>query len=71
MTEKEIAEYIFSLPKWYAGIPSRIIKGEFMNAQTANRIKKRFNNGTLSNNMIEIVFNHHGYFIADKSWVKK
>lgn len=68
MTTKEIALYIFSQPKWYASIP----RGEgFMNAQTANRIKARFKNGTLSDKAIEEIFNHYGYFVADKSWIKR
>lgn len=66
METKEIAEKIFAMPKWYASIFS---KGKFMNAQTANRIKKRFRNNTLSFEMLEMVLNHHGYFVADKRWV--
>lgn len=68
METKEIAKLIFSTPKWYASIPTI---GGFMNAQSANRVKNRFNKGTLTHRMIELIFNHHGYFIADKSWVKK
>lgn len=71
MSQTEIANQIFSIPKWYASIPKRGFTDQYLNAQTANRIKKRFNNGTLSDRMIELIFNHYGYFIADKSWVKK
>lgn len=67
METNEIASIIFAIPKWYASIQS---KGKFMNAQTANRIKKRFYNGTLSYKMLEMIFNHYGYFVADKRWVK-
>lgn len=68
METSEIAEIIFSSPKWYANIP----RGSgFMNAQAANRIKARYNKGKLSSEMTEEIFNHFGYFIADKSWIKK
>mgnify|MGYP003475142212 FL=1 len=69
MTENEIAQIIFSTPKWYA--PIKKDRGGFMNAQDANQLKRRFNKGTISHEIIEKIFNHHGYFIADKSWVKK
>ena len=68
MTTSEIAESIFQLPKWYASIP---VKSGFMTAQAANRVKNRFSKGRLSNDMIEKIFNHHGYFIADKTWIRK
>lgn len=71
MQTKEIAELIFSIPKWYASIKSNRNINQYLNAQTANRIKKRYRDGTLSNDMIESIFNHYGYFIADKTWVKK
>lgn len=70
METNEIAQIIFTTPKWYASIPSRVNIG-FMDAQTANRIKARFKRGVLSFEMLELIFNHHGYFIADKSWMKK
>jgi hypothetical protein len=67
MTTNEIADKIFSMPKWYASIK---IKSGFMNAQAANRVKSRFRNGKLSYEMTERIFNHYGYFIADKTWTK-
>jgi hypothetical protein len=71
MNQTEIANQIFSIPKWYASIPKRGFTDQYLNAQTANRIKKRFKDGTLSDKMIEIIFNHYGYFIADKTWIRK
>ena len=71
MQTKDIAELIFAIPKWYASIPHSRNLGQYMNAQTANRIKKRYQIGTLSDKMIELIFNHYGYFIADKTWIKK
>ena len=68
MTTQEIASIIFSIPKWYASIQT---KSGFMNAQSANRVKARFYGGTLSNEQTESIFNHHGYFIDDKSWGKR
>lgn len=70
METKEIAEIIFNTPKWYASIPSRISIG-FMDAQTGNRIKARYKRGVLSFEMMELIFNHHGYFITDKTWKKQ
>ena len=69
MTEQEIAESIFSTEKWYADIQKS--KNGFMNAQDANRLKRNFEKGILSHERKEKIFNHFGYYIADKSWVKK
>lgn len=72
MESNEIAEEIFSIPKWYASIKRiRKNKDEFLTIQDANQIKKRFRNGTISHEQTEHIFNHFGYYIADKSWVKK
>ena len=69
MTTKEIFEFIIAKPKWYAGIESK--KGKYHNAQSANRIKFRFRNGTLSDTQIEKILNKHDYFKNEVSWFFK
>ncbi len=68
MSTKEIFDEITSKLKWYAGMPS---KTGFHNAQSANRIKARFNNGTLPDKTIEQIFNHFGYVKNEITWVRK
>ena len=68
METKEIFNLITSIPKWYAGMAS---KTGFHNAQSANRIKARFNNGTLPEKSVEKIFNHFGYVKNQVTWIKK
>lgn len=63
----EIFNEITSQPKWYAGIK---IGDRFMTAQTANKIKSRFNSCTLSPRKIELIFEHYGYYL-ESEWKKK
>ena len=69
METKEIFKEITSQPKWYADMVAR--NGKFHNAQSANRIKARFNDGTLPEKTIEKIFNHFKYYKNTVTWVKK
>lgn len=69
METNEIFILITSEPKWYAGMLSK--KSAFHNAQSANRIKSRFKNGTLPEKTIEQIFNHFGYVKNAVTWEKK
>lgn len=62
---KAIWEQIISKPKWYAGI--RTTTGTFYSAQAAGTLKKSFENGTLSLEIIETIFEAHGYVLV-KQW---
>lgn len=65
--EKKIFEEITAMPKWYAGIHGR---NRHLDAAAANRIKNRFNAGTLSDKMLERIFNKFGYFKKTEIWNK-
>lgn len=67
METKELFIFITSQPKWYANIP---VANKFMTTQAANRIKARFNNGSLSTDKIKEIFNHFGYY-QNELWEKK
>ncbi len=68
MTEKEIFESIICLPKWYSGL--RTETGAFHSAQSANKLVKRFNNGTLGAEKIKQIFNKHGWVKPEVQWKK-
>lgn len=59
---------IIAKPKWYAGI--RNLQGGFYSAQSANHLKKSFEAGTLSLDIIQTVFEAHGYTLIQQ-WVRK
>lgn len=61
----DIWNSIITKPKWYAGI--RSATGTFYTAQSAAKVKKRFEEGTLSFEIIETVLNAHGYHLI-KQW---
>lgn len=65
---KNIWEQITSQPKWYAGI--KTTAGTFYSAQGAGDLKRRFEKGTLSLDIIETIFEAHGYVLV-KQWHKK
>lgn len=67
MNENEIFITITSVQKWYAGVPCR---SGFHNAQSANRLKKRFYNGCVSEKTLEKIFNHFGYIKNKTTWSK-
>jgi len=67
MDEHEIFSIITSDKKWYAGIPCR---NGFHNAQSANRLKKRFYSGKVTDKTIEKIFNYFGYFKNKATWSK-
>lgn len=69
MTIEEIFELITSKPKWYAGLRDR--NGKYYNAQSANRIKDRFRRRVLTPASIEKIFNSHGYYATEISWIYK
>lgn len=64
--EKKIFESIISKPKWYAGLRDK--KGSFITAQSANRIKSRFEKGNLSEYYVKYIFNVHGWFKPEVNW---
>lgn len=68
METEEIFKQIIAQPKWYAGIPMR---NGFHNAQSANRIKKRFFSGTLSEKKIAEIFRHFNYEKTTTIWTLK
>lgn len=68
MDINEIWKEVTSKPKWYAGIKSNL--GSFYSAQTAYLVKRRFERGVLSEEILERILNEHGYFL-EKRWVKR
>ena len=69
MDTQEIWDIITSKPKWYAGILTT--RGSFHTAHSANRLKHRFKDGTLSPRLIEHLFAQFGYIQVPGRWIRK
>lgn len=67
---KPLFEKLTAEPKWYAAIP---VGEGYMSPEYANRIKHRFNNGTLKLSTLSMIFAYFGYEIKEKEiiWIKK
>lgn len=63
----ELFELITSKPKWYIGLPS---KNGYHNAQSANRLKNRFKNNSISEKSLINLFSYYGYFKTETKWEK-
>ena len=70
METTDLFKLLTSSIKWYAGIPGRKAN-TYLNAQSANRIKKRFLDGNLSDRKIEQIFNCLGYYKNKTQWTNK
>lgn len=68
MNTEELWTKVTREPKWYAGLISQ--NGTFYSPQAANRLKKRFRDGTLSQKVIDDVFTQLGYRKVPGTWVK-
>lgn len=65
MTQNEAFEEIIKRKKWYAGLRSR--KGNFYEAHSANKVIKRFKNGTLSNEIIVYIISMSGFKLVKEA----
>lgn len=69
MSTEELWASITSKPKWYAGLRSE--SGAFISPQYANRLKHRFESGSISRKTILCIFKQYGYLPAATEWVSE